>query len=38
MMPEKNEFGRVFAELKSIFKPYAKRMDVAYDTVALLVL
>jgi len=31
-MPDKNEFGRVFNELKSIFKPYAKRMAVASDT------
>lgn len=31
-MPDKTEFKRVFAELKSIFKPYAKKMDVAQDT------
>jgi hypothetical protein len=31
-MPDKTEFKTVFAELKSIFKPYAKKMDVAYDT------
>lgn len=31
-MPDKNEFKRVFEELKSIFKPYAKKMDVASDT------
>ena len=31
-MPEKNEFKEVFEELKSIFKPYAKKMDVASDT------
>lgn len=31
-MPDKNEFKPVFAELKSIFKPYAKKMDIASDT------
>ena len=31
-MPAKAEFARVFNELKSIFKPYAKKMDVASDT------
>jgi hypothetical protein len=31
-MPDKNEFKQVFEELKSIFKPYAKKMDVASDT------
>lgn len=31
-MPDKTEFKRVFAELKSIFKPYTKKMDVAQDT------
>ena len=31
-MPDKAAFKQVFKELKSIFKPYAKRMDVAYDT------
>ena len=31
-MPDKTEFKRVFAELKSIFTPYAKKMDVAQDT------
>ena len=31
-MPDKNEFERVFEQLKSIFKPYAKKMDVAQDT------
>ena len=33
-MPEKNDFGEVFARLKKIFKPYAKKMDAAYDTKA----
>src|SRR5580765_4955311 len=32
MMPDKKDFERVFNELKSIFKPYAKKMDVASDT------
>jgi len=31
-MPDTNEFGRVFAKLKSILKPYARKMDVAQDT------
>ena len=31
-MPDKSEFKNVFAELKSIFKPYAKKMDIASDT------
>src|ERR1044072_839282 len=31
-MPDKTEFKKVFQELKSIFKPYAKKMDVAQDT------
>ena len=31
-MPDKTEFKAVFAELKSIFKPYVKKMDVASDT------
>ena len=31
-MADKSEFKQVFAELKSIFKPYAKKMDVAHDT------
>ena len=31
-MPDKKDFERVFNELKSIFKPYAKKMDVASDT------
>ena len=26
------DFQHVFAELKSIFKPYAKKMDVSHDT------
>src|SRR5215813_7086238 len=33
-MTEKTEFKNVFAELKSIFKPYAGKMDVAQDTDA----
>src|ERR1043166_5657550 len=31
-MPDKTDFTKVFNELKSIFKPYAKKMDVASDT------
>ena len=31
-MPAKAEFNQVFNELKSIFKPYAKKMAVASDT------
>src|SRR2546421_9762735 len=31
-MPDNAEFETVFAELKSIFKPYAKKMDLASDT------
>ncbi|HYW73732.1 MAG TPA: hypothetical protein VE961_22100 [Pyrinomonadaceae bacterium] len=31
-MPAANNFDLVFAELKAIFKPYAKKMDVSQDT------
>jgi hypothetical protein len=31
-MTDKSDFRKVFDELKSIFKPYAKKMDVAVDT------
>ncbi|HSV33278.1 MAG TPA: hypothetical protein VLH87_04075 [Pyrinomonadaceae bacterium] len=31
-MPDKNNFNEVFDRLKAIFKPYAKKMDVASDT------
>ena len=31
-MPMKNNFNEVFARLKSIIQPYAKKMDAAYDT------
>ena len=31
-MPDKTEFKQVFEELKTIFKPYAKKMDVAHDS------
>ena len=31
-MPDKLAFNEVFAELKSIFKPYVKNLDVATDT------
>ena len=31
-MTDQNEFRKVFDELKSIFKPYSKKMDVAVDT------
>src|SRR5947209_686538 len=30
-MPDKNDFDKVFARLKSIFQPYAKKLDVAQD-------
>src|SRR5881628_16186 len=31
-MPIKNNFNEVFTRLKSIFQPYAKKMDPASDT------
>src|SRR5439155_9232996 len=31
-MPGKADFTEVFAQLKSIFKPYAKKMEVSQDT------
>ncbi len=31
-MPAKSDFAAVFEELKSIFKPYLKKMDVSQDT------
>ncbi len=31
-MPDKNNFPEVFAKLKAIFQPYAKKMDVAQDS------
>lgn len=31
-MPNKNDFNQVFAKLKSILKPYVKKMDVAEDS------
>ena len=31
-MANKDDFATVFAKLKAIFKPYAKRMEVAQDT------
>src|SRR5256884_6314054 len=31
-MPGKADFTEVFEALKSIFKPYAKKMDVSHDT------
>ena len=31
-MPDKNNFTEVFDRLKSIFKPYANKMEVASDT------
>src|SRR2546423_11728231 len=31
-MPDKADFTEVFEQLKSIFKPYAKKMDVSQDT------
>ena len=33
-MPAKADFTKVFEELKSIFKPYAKKMDVSHDSDA----
>ena len=37
-MADRNEFHEIFAKLKAIFKPYAKRMDVAADTDSLYML
>jgi hypothetical protein len=31
-MPNKNDFDKVFARLKSILQPYVKKMDVANDS------
>ena len=31
-MPDKKDFNEVFAKLKAIFKPYAKKMVVVQDT------
>src|SRR5437870_3201888 len=31
-MPAKTDFTEVFNQLKSIFKPYANKMDVSHDT------
>src|SRR5438034_10636506 len=31
-MPGKADFIEVFEQLKSIFKPYAKKMDISHDT------
>ena len=31
-LPDKSKFNEVFSELKSIFKPYVKKMEVASDT------
>jgi hypothetical protein len=31
-MAETKQFTEVFEELKSIFKPYAKKMDISHDT------
>ena len=30
-MPNESNFDKVFAKLKAIFQPYAKKMDVAQD-------
>src|SRR3989454_6219473 len=30
-MPDNNHFDKVFAKLKAIFQPYAKKMDIAHD-------
>jgi len=31
-MPDKNNFDKVFANLKAIFQPFVKKMDVAQDS------
>ena len=31
-MPGKADFTEIFEQLKSIFKPYAKKMDISQDT------
>ncbi len=31
-MPDQNNYNEVFARLKSIFQPYAKKMDVAHES------
>jgi hypothetical protein len=31
-MPDNNHFDKVFAKLKAIFQPYAKKMDIAQDS------
>jgi len=31
-MPDKNDFDKIFARLKTILQPYAKKMDVASDS------
>ena len=31
-MPDNNDFDKVFASLKAIFQPYAKKLDVAHDS------
>ena len=31
-MPDRSDFNKVFEELKSIFTPYSKKMDVVQDT------
>ena len=31
-MANQDDFTKVFAKLKAIFQPYAKKMDAAYDT------
>jgi len=31
-MPGKADFTEIFVQLKSIFKPYAKKMDISQDT------
>ena len=31
-MANQSDFTKVFAKLKAIFQPYAKKMDAAYDT------
>jgi hypothetical protein len=31
-MPDNKDFDKIFARLKTIFQPYAKKMDIAQDS------
>ena len=33
-MPDNKDFDKIFARLKAIFQPYAKKMDIAQDSEA----